>query len=159
MSSFEPAATIGSLAAVALAPDPAPTPEARVVSAEELRNQVLVALENAGFRGLAMMLEAGEWTLGNHELAISVADKPTLVEMALSTEAARVASGAASAAAGRTLKLKVHGGSNGITAPPAAPRPSGPGARTRAADEPVVKRMQEKFGAQIRTVIDHREKR
>ena len=158
MSSFEPAATIGSLAAVALAPDPAPTPEARVVSAEELRNQVLVALENAGFRGLAMMLEAGEWTLGNYELSVSVADKPTVVEMALSTEAARVASGAASAAAGRTLKLKVHGGSNGVAAPAAA-RPSGPGARSRAADEPVVKRMQEKFGAQIRTVIDHREKR
>ena len=159
MSSFEPTATIGSLAAVALAPDPAPKSEPQAITAGELRNQVLVALENAGFRGLAMMLEAGEWTLGNHELAISVADKPTVVEMALSTEAARVASSAASAAAGRTLKLKVHGGSNGITAQPAALRPSGPGARTRAADEPVVKRMQEKFGAQIRTVIDHREKR
>jgi hypothetical protein len=34
----------------------------------------------------------------------------------------------------------------------------GPGVRTRAAEDPVVKRMMEKFGAEIRTVIDHREK-
>jgi len=31
-------------------------------------------------------------------------------------------------------------------------------ARSRASDDPVVQRMREKFGAEIRTVIDHREK-
>ena len=39
------------------------------------------------------------------------------------------------------------------------PRPSGPGGRGRAEQDPVVRRMQEKFGAQIRTVIDYKEKR
>jgi hypothetical protein len=34
----------------------------------------------------------------------------------------------------------------------------GTSARSRAADDPVVRRMQEKFGAEIRTVIDHRAK-
>ena len=35
----------------------------------------------------------------------------------------------------------------------------GPGGRGRAEQDPVVRRMQEKFGAEIRTVIDYREKR
>jgi len=39
-----------------------------------------------------------------------------------------------------------------------APRPSGPGGRGRAEQDPVVRRMQEKFGAQVRTVIDYRDK-
>ena len=36
---------------------------------------------------------------------------------------------------------------------------NGPGGRGRAEQDPVVQRMREKFGAQIRTVIDYREKR
>ena len=32
----------------------------------------------------------------------------------------------------------------------------GPGGRGRAEQDPVVRRMQEKFGAEIRTVIDYR---
>jgi hypothetical protein len=38
-------------------------------------------------------------------------------------------------------------------------RAGGPGGRGRAEQDPVVQRMKEKFGAQIRTVIDYREKR
>jgi hypothetical protein len=34
----------------------------------------------------------------------------------------------------------------------------GPGGRGRAEQDPIVRRMQEKFGAQIRTVIDYRNK-
>jgi hypothetical protein len=35
----------------------------------------------------------------------------------------------------------------------------GPGGRSRAELDPVVQRMREKFGAEIRTVIDYKEKR
>jgi DNA polymerase-3 subunit gamma/tau len=43
--------------------------------------------------------------------------------------------------------------------PSATPRPSSNGsARSRAEQDPIVQRMQEKFGAEIRTVIDYREK-
>jgi hypothetical protein len=37
--------------------------------------------------------------------------------------------------------------------------PSGPGGRGRAEQDPIVQKMREKFGAEIRTVIDYREKR
>jgi hypothetical protein len=36
---------------------------------------------------------------------------------------------------------------------------SGPGGRSRAEQDSVVRRMREKFGAEIRTVIDYKEKR
>ena len=61
---------------------------------------------------------------------------------------------------GRAMKLRLEGNGGGNGASKAAPPPSnGPGARSRPAEDPVVKRMQEKFGAQIRTVIDYRDKR
>jgi hypothetical protein len=41
----------------------------------------------------------------------------------------------------------------------AARSTAGPGGRGRAEQDPVVRRMQEKFGAQVRTVIDYRDKR
>jgi hypothetical protein len=78
--------------------------------------------------------------------------------MVVNAEAKRVAITAATAVARRALKLKVVGGaSNGNQ--PASPRaraaPTG-SVRQRAAEDPIVRRMQEKFNAEIRTVIDKR---
>jgi hypothetical protein len=44
-----------------------------------------------------------------------------------------------------------------VQTPPA--RASANGGRNRAEQEPVVRRMKEKFGAEIRTIIDYKEKR
>jgi hypothetical protein len=58
------------------------------------------------------------------------------------------------------MKFKMLSGGMPVaakTAPP-APRPSnGAGARSRAMADPIVQRMQEKFGAEIRTVIDQKD--
>ena len=35
----------------------------------------------------------------------------------------------------------------------------GPGGRSRAEQDPIVRRMREKFGAEIRTVIDYKDKK
>jgi hypothetical protein len=66
---------------------------------------------------------------------------------------------------GRSAKLKVVSGvpANGAPSdkksrPAANNAPTGT-ARARAAEDPVVRRMQEKFGAEIRSVVDHRDKR
>ena len=62
------------------------------------------------------------------------------------------------------MKLKmVSGGAQfapkATPAAPSTPRSSnGAGARSRAMNDPVVQRMQEKFGAEIRSVIDHKER-
>jgi hypothetical protein len=83
------------------------------------------------------------------------------MDMMMGAEPRRIANNAASAAAGRPLKVTVIGGAprrNGNGAQPVRVVRNGMGARSRAAEDPVVRRMQEKFGAEIRTVIDHREK-
>ena len=79
--------------------------------------------------------------------------------MVVNAEAKRVATSAATAAARRALKLKIVGGAqNGNEAPSTrlSSAPTG-SARQRAADDPIVRRMQEKFKAEIRTVIDKRQ--
>ncbi|MGZ4821191.1 MAG: DNA polymerase III subunit gamma/tau [Terriglobales bacterium] len=146
------AQTSSSATAVAIAT------ESAEVSAETLQAEVLNALERANSRTPIVEISAEV-----SELVIKVSMPQSLVEMAFSEEARRAAVAAASRVLGRPIKLRVLGaaGGNGVNQRTAAtPRPTnGPGARSRAADDPVVRRMQEKFGAQIRTVIDHREKK
>jgi hypothetical protein len=81
--------------------------------------------------------------------------------MMMGAEPKRIANTAASAAAGRPMKVTVVGGAaprNGNGAQTVRVVRNSIGARSRAAEDPVVRRMQEKFGAEIRTVIDHRDK-
>jgi len=67
------------------------------------------------------------------------------------------AGAAASGLAGRPIKMLVEpGGAPQASSPPR--RPANGSARSRAEQDPVVQRMQQKFKAEIRTVIDYREK-
>jgi DNA polymerase III subunit gamma/tau len=126
-----------------------------------VRDHVLGALEQAGQNMLASLLEGGEWKLSGGDLTIAIPKPQQFLDMTLGPEPRRIATGAAGEAAGRPVKIKlVTGGSgsgNGQTS--RTPRPAAGSARSRAAEDPVVRRMQEKFGAEIRTVIDHRDKR
>ncbi len=140
-----------------------PSPDvSRVASDQISRVQmgVLQALTDANQRILVSMLSSGDWSVQGNELVIKVAESQTVVDMSLGPEGKRLAIAAASGTLGRAVKLKVIPGAsvqeknNG--APKLAP---GPGGRGRAEQDPVVQRMREKFGAEIRTVIDYRDKR
>jgi DNA polymerase-3 subunit gamma/tau len=138
----------------------------KIVEADELRSATIVALENAGHRMLATMLDGGQWSFAGNELLVKVAALPAVIEMAMGAEPKKLASAAASEAAGRPVKIRVVSGGTAPTAQSArtsqggetASRPKGTG-RGRALQDPVVRHMQEKFGAEIRTIIDHRDKR
>ena len=129
---------------------------------ERLQTVVLEALADANQRILASMLSSGEWSVHGNEFVIKVAESQTVVDMSLGAEGKRIAIAAATGVLGSGVKLKVIPGAtvrpqekkNG--APHLA---AGPGGRGRAEKDPIVRRIQEKFGAQIRTVIDYREKR
>jgi DNA polymerase-3 subunit gamma/tau len=123
-----------------------------------LRNAVLRALADAGHRMLTSMLEAGEWQVQGNELRIKVAASASMIDMSLGSEAKRLAIATASGTLGRPMKLQVLPGGTAQSSPAAATASNG-GGRTRAEQDPVVRRMQEKFGAEIRTIIDFREKR
>jgi DNA polymerase III subunit gamma/tau len=150
---------------VPLSEIPAPVPEIQLSASPDIdRAQavVLQALSDANQRILVSMLSAGEWSVQGNELVVKVSESQTIVDMSLGADGKRIAIAAASGALGRAMKLKVIPGAavapqekkNG--GPRLAP---GPGGRSRAEQDPIVRRMQEKFGAEIRTVIDHRDKR
>jgi DNA polymerase-3 subunit gamma/tau len=125
-------------------------------SAESLRDVVLNALNAQPM--LVSMLEAGQWSLEGSLLVARVSLSSTMIDMSFTADARRVASAAVSGAAGRPVKMQVLPGGTAQAASPAR-RPSSNGsARSRAEQDPVVRSMQEKFGAEIRTVIDYREK-
>jgi DNA polymerase III subunit gamma/tau len=131
---------------------------------ERVQNAVLQALSDANQRILVSMLGSGEWSVQGNELIVKVTESQTVVDMSLGSDARRVAIACASGVVGRAVKLKIV---PGATVTPEAKRngangqPSSPafGGRGRAEQDPVVQKLREKFGAEIRTVIDYKEKR
>ena len=146
-------------AADAVAPQPepqaaAPADEAGITS---LREAVLTALENAGQQVLAHNLEQGEWSMRGVEISVKVAMSQAMVDFALGEGPKRIIQKALTETSGKTLKFRMVSGGAQFTAAVAAPRQSngnGGSARSRAMADPIVKQMQETFGAEIRTVID-----
>ena len=153
-------ATSAAPAMQPVAEDQLPIAQANTADMDRLQGAVLQALMDANQRILVSMLSSGEWSLQGNELVIKVAESQTVVDMSLGPEGKKIAIASASGVLGRPVRLKVVPGAvtpqerkNGT---PLAP---GPGGRSRAEQDPLVQRMREKFGAEIRTVIDYREKR
>jgi DNA polymerase III subunit gamma/tau len=147
---------------------PAAAPQTALEASEEmsrqpadsgiLREAVLRALSDAGHHMLVSMLEAGEWKMETSELVIQVASSATVIDMSLGADAKRLAIAAASGLLGKPVKLRVIPGGTPQNAGPTRIASNGSG-RSRAEQDPIVRRMREKFGAEIRTIIDYRDKR
>ena len=138
-----------------LAPEIQKAPEERPI---DLRDAVLNALNGAGQRILVNLLEAGEWQVEGNDVVIKVASSAAVIEMSLGADAKRLMIATASGALGRPMKLRVvPGGTAQAAARPVSS--NGGGGRGRAEQDPVVRRMKEKFGAEIRTIIDYKDKR
>jgi hypothetical protein len=133
---------------------------------QRLRDAVLQALTDGNQRILVSMLDAGEWSAEGNEVVIRVSESQTVVDMSLSGDARRLAVASASGVLGRAVKLKIIPGAAGSAGEAKA---NGTASRTasfsaatgrgRAEQDAVVRRLQEKFGAEIRTVIDYKERR
>jgi DNA polymerase-3 subunit gamma/tau len=127
-------------------------------SSPDYRGAVLNAVDGAGQGMLSAMLERGEWRIEGNDLVIQVAQSPAVIEMSLGADARRLIIATASATLGRPVKLRVISGGTQQTLLRAVTSGNG-GNRGRAEQDPVVRRMKEKFGAEIRTIIDYKEKR
>ena len=145
---------------------PPPVPAADPM--ERLQGAVLQALSEGNQRILVSMLEAGEWSTQGNEVVIKVSESQTVIDMSVSPEARRLAIASASGVLGRAVKLRIVPGAtaapqnnDGNGAKNGGSATSGPkiGGRSRAEQDPIVQRMREKFGAEIRTVIDYRDRK
>src|SRR6202451_3197432 len=141
-----------------------PTPD----PLERLQNAVLQALIDGGQRVLVFMLEAGEWSTQGNEVVIKVAESQTIIDMSVSADAKRLAIASASGVLGRAVKLRIVPGTpatpqnkdgNGAKSNGSATSSPKIGGRGRAEQDPIVQRMREKFGAEIRTVIDYKDRK
>jgi DNA polymerase III subunit gamma/tau len=158
-----PQVVMGAAAPASLSepvPQPDPRPAAHIqenqVPHDHLRTAVLNALTGAGHRMLASMLETGEWSVEANELVIKVVSSAAVVDMSLGTDAKRLIVTTASGVLGRAVKLKVYPGGVAQTVAQSA---SSNGGRSRVEQDPIIRRMKEKFGAEIRTIIDYRQNR
>jgi len=154
MGSAAPAAVMQQAPEISLEPQPV-----AVEQPVEFREAVLNALSEANQRILVNMLETAEWKLEGNDVVIKVASSATVIEMSLGPDAKRLMIATASGALGRPVKLRVvPGGVAQAVTRPGSVSGNG-GGRGRAEQDPVVRRMKEKFGAEIRTIIDYKEKR
>src|SRR6266852_3311366 len=165
----QPASTLtsGATAGVAIAvadgePDPDSSTQASDDPAEILGHVVLL-LEDID-NNLSAVLAPGAATIQGNELIVAIDQPASIVPFIMNEKYKPMVNKAASDAAGRPLKVKLVGGAPKSAAANIVrpPRTNGNGigqsARARAANDPIVRRMQEKFGADIRTVIDQTQK-
>lgn len=136
--------------------EPATTPAD--VFVEAIRNAVLEVFEANNQRMLATSLEDGEWTVEGNEIVVKASLSAKLIDISFGPDQKKQASAAIARVSGRPLRMKIVSGTPAAQ-PDRQPRPhNGLGARGRAANDPIVKKMIEKFGAEIRTIIDHQDK-
>ncbi|HXY78025.1 MAG TPA: DNA polymerase III subunit gamma/tau [Candidatus Acidoferrales bacterium] len=149
------------------APEKPPEPEIAQAGVSDeiarLRATVLEALSDGNQPVLASMLAGGQWRVEGSDVVIRVAGSEAVVDMSVGAEAKRLVMITASGVMGRAMKLKIVASAT-VAAPEdkhngGSRSAGGVGGRSRAEQDPVVRRMREKFGAEIRTVIDYREKR
>ena len=134
-------------------------PEVTPPSVDRVRNAVLNALGEAGQPMLVSMLEIGEWAVEGSDVVVRLAVSAAVIDMSVSADSKRLAIAAASGVMGRPVKLKVLPGGTAQAAPARPASASNGSGRGRAEQDPIVRRMQEKFGAEIRTIIDQRDKK
>ena len=157
------ALAVGTVVAAAPAIEAEPTSSGEL-SLPKLQAAILTALEETSHRTPAERLEEGEWKIQVNELLIAVPVGEKLLGMVFSPEVRKIINTAASTVAARPVKVTLQstgaGNGNGhVVKAPISRASGGLGARARASEDPIVKRMQEKFGAEIRTVIDYRDKK
>ncbi|MGC9293219.1 MAG: DNA polymerase III subunit gamma/tau [Acidobacteriaceae bacterium] len=115
-------------------------------------------LANAGHQTLASLLEGGVWQWEGRQLQVQAAASKTMLEMAYNAGAQRTARDGFRRLVGAEYSLDVRPGpgSNGATSAtqPKETRSSTP----PTADHPLVRRAQELFHAEVRSVVDLRER-
>ncbi|MDT8070542.1 MAG: DNA polymerase III subunit gamma/tau [Terriglobia bacterium] len=148
------AASADSVAiAVQEAPEPQPEPSGEL-NIDAIREAVLIEFQDQ--KTLYGPLEEGEWLIQGAEVVVKTSLSPTLLEFAFGADLKRRAVETVGRVARRHMKFSLVGGANGTPngSKPARPAVGGTSARAKAAQHPVVRKMIDKFGAEIRTVMD-----
>jgi DNA polymerase III subunit gamma/tau len=142
-----------------LASDDLPEPPASgefVSLTDKLRDAITQALYDKR-ETASTLLRAGQWRIADGTITVEVGATKTMLSLSMDTEAERIAR-AALQHAGSNLKLVVLPG-DGTTSPVPAAAPVAKGTlQAHALENPLVKKAQELFRAEVRDVLDLRRK-
>jgi DNA polymerase III subunit gamma/tau len=153
-------ATSGALALAATAD------EVGAPDLDRVREAVCAALENAGHNTAAVLLDAGTWRENSGTIEVEVGIKKTMLGLTMNAEAEKICREALRGI-GETRRLVFLPGENGGSGPAKAPRAERPAAQGSvkgsiqaiALENPLVRQAQELFQAEVRSVLDLREKK
>jgi DNA polymerase III subunit gamma/tau len=146
--------TAGALALAAAAD------ETTVPNLDRMREAVCAALEREGHNTAAVLLGAGKWRENGAVIEVEVGIKKTMLALTMNTEAEKICREALRSI-GVTRKLVCLPGENGGSAggPRIAERPAAQGSiQAIALENPLVRQAQELFQAEVRSVLDLRDK-
>ncbi len=138
--------------------DPEPPAAGEFVGiADKLRDAVSQALHEKGHETASALLRAGQWSVVDGNVTVSVAVKKTMLSLTMNPEAERIARTALQQA-GSSAKLIVLPGDGSISPTPPAPPMAKGSLQSHALENPLVKQAQELFRAEVRDILDLRRK-
>jgi len=145
----EPERTNGALAL-------ASEPQGKI-DLDHVAQTVCAALEREGHSTAAVLLSSGRWTDQGKTIQAEVAIKRVMLGLTFNTEAEKICK-AAMQSIGVTQKLSIIPGENLPGTGAAKPaRPVSGSIQAAALNDPLVKKAQELFDAEVRSVLDLRE--
>jgi len=148
--------TDGALALAAAAEPPGPPRDL-----DRIREAVTSALANAGHETAANLIHHAKWTEQDNAIEVELAVRKTMLTLTVNAEAEGVVRKTMKTM-GATQKIAFVPGENGTNGPKTPGRetaslPAG-SAQSAAMENPLVKKTQELFKADIRSVLDLRDK-
>jgi DNA polymerase-3 subunit gamma/tau len=157
-ASPEPAmeTTSGALALAAEMTQPAAEASDRL-DLDRVRDTVAAALETAGHNAAALLLMGGKWSEKGGNIEVEVSTRKTMLDLTMNAEAEKICRDALRGI-GVLKKLSFVSGQGAQIENPPKLRASG-SIQAAALDHPLVKQAQELFQAEVRSVLDLREKK
>jgi DNA polymerase-3 subunit gamma/tau len=128
---------------------------------DQIRDAICAALANAGHETAANLVHQGNWTEQGNAVQVEMAVRKAMLSLTVNAEAEAICRKTMKAM-GAMQKIAFVPGENGGNGTKAGPaRESAPiagSAHSAAMENPLVKKTQELFKADIRSVLDLREK-
>ena len=123
---------------------------------DELRDAIVIALDAEGHQTASALLSAGTWRQDGDTVEVQVAVKKLMLGLVMNPQADKIAKGVMRGM-GLQPKLSIIPG-EGSVGGAARPVPQG-SVQAQAMENPLVKQAQELFRAEVRSILDLRDKR
>jgi len=120
---------------------------------------VSAALDSAGHNTAAVLLSNGKWREHGSGIEVEVGLGKTMLGLTMNAEAERICREALRSIGARRKLSFVSGEGTAQPAASAQRRPAGGSIQAAALDHPLVKQAQQLFQAEVRSVLDLREKK